>query len=538
MNHEKLSSPTERKLIFDDDAEDNDQVKQFKEEYQKLEASIKEKSRKKSRLNAAVRDLNSKLESMKKANKIQKIQQNEIEKSLRIRRKKFEENNSSYEKAKDQYIASSKKAERVKTIIEKIKTELQKAKILIESEESKLREIRPCVVDYGLLQTNIQLMKQRIDNKREILKQRNIDFSEAQQKMQQLVSDEQKYINSKNTLEENLDDLDARRHQTQQILTDPIDNLDYEESIVADAERDANETEQRHNQIQSDDGQQIIDKILEEIVALEKDNSVRREGLESKQKQLDAFKESYAKNPIVSPMPSKSPEIKYKSQPLSIAEAQEQVEKLSAQLEAKLQSVEDEERAIDDLVKNNILKRKEIDEKYKAKLEKLNQLQTLKNTTEALIFSVSELMAKNDHLVEISDRNQKSIDEINHRNANAERDRNTNNKFSLELQKLRQGLKDKEEERRAMDEMLAELKKQIEQSEKDYTQLEASLKMKEEEAAKIEENMKEITSKLENANQRAAEQKKLLDEFIEAHPYINRDPNDMIGQLAQLVSAA
>lgn len=533
-----MISPTERKLVFASDNDDDDQVNKFKEEYEKIEASIKEKSRKKSRLNASVRDLQAKLENLKKMNKIQKAQQLEIEKSLRLRKKKFDEDNSSLERAKDQYISSSKKAERVKNIIEKIKAELQKAKILIENEESKLREIRPCVIDYGLLQTNIQLMKQRIDNKKEILKQRNLDFAEAQQKMQQLTSDEQKLSNSRHNLEESLDDLDARRLQTQQILTDPIDNLDYEESIVADAERDANETEQRHNQIQVDDGQQIMEKILEEIIALEQDNDMRREGLDARQKQLDAFKEEYLKNPIVSPQPSKSPEIKYSRQTLSITEAQEQVEKLSAQLEAKLQSVEDEERAIDDLVKNNILKRKEIDDKYRVKLEKLNQLQTMKNTLEALMLSISELMEKNDQLMQKSDKNQKMIDEINHRNANAERDRNKNNSVALYLQKLRQGLKDKEEEKRARDEMLEVLRAQIKEGEEEFAKLEANLKLKEQEAQKVEEQMKDVTAKLENANARAAEQKRLLDEFIESHPYINRDPNDMIGQLAQLVAGA
>ena len=289
---ERKRDPRKRNAENDSfDSNIEDPVKLFKEENEKLEQLIKEKTKQKSRLNAAIRETAIKVDSLRKNVKVLQAKQNSRELELKERKKTLATTSIEFDKAKDAYNSAQKKSERVKSVIDKIKTELQKAKILIENEESKLREIRPSVIDYRLLETNIEYFKQRIESKKAMLKQKNEDYATAKQTLQDLQKEEQKLTDLKINLEESLEDLDARRIQTQQILTEPIDNLSYEEEIVADAENDVKEIESRHNLIQTE-GIQISPEIIDEITSLEQENEVRREGLETKKKQLEQMKQN------------------------------------------------------------------------------------------------------------------------------------------------------------------------------------------------------------------------------------------------------
>ena len=214
------------------------------------------------------------------------------------------------------------------------------------------------------------------------------------------------------------------------------------------------------------------------------------------------------------------------------------MDNISKQLNEKLKKVDEAEQATDDLEKSNFAKRKEIEESWGKKAEKMKGLIQQKNILESLMMNIGEISAQNDHLNEDSARNHNRIDELIHRNSNAQRDKNKNNSVALALQKMREALKEKEKENQKMDETLESMRQANKKLEAECADLEESMKSQEEKILKLEDEAKQLDISVHAATERSNAQKKLLDEFIAAHPYIQQDPNDMMNQLTKIVQAA
>lgn len=511
-------------------------IKIFREEYEKLEEVIKDKAKQKSKISRQIREICLEIDQHKRTLSSRQAKVSEKEKLLRTRQSNVTDVGLDQTSEKAAYEKAQQRQATLRGKIDKMRKELEKARILIENEDAKLREIRPSLVDYHLIETNINYISQRVESRKKILNQKMEEWNAAKQQLKQLSKDEQELSAQKVMLENKFDEFEDRRAETLRVLSEPIDNLQYEEQIVADAEKDAEETEKRQLNFQNEDGYLKNQQILEEIAEQERANEQRRLSLEQRKQIVEAETKNYQKVALASPTKSPDTPRKINAEQLKTESARELMEKITRELNEKLAKVSKEEEEIDKIEQKYQSERKQIEGEYRGKKEQMKLLSDQIRRLETLMINISELNSQIDDLENESLDNQSKIGQLKRRNKNAERDKSRNAEFRSKIDEIRKGISDKENARQQMDLQIEEMRRTIPKHEEEIEQIRQELTKQSEAAEIVRAQVKEAASKVESITAQIEEQQAALSKFLEEHPTTANDQNTMSALLQLAVN--
>lgn len=504
---------------------------QFSQDYQRIEAKIRDYQEKKDELSKIVHDQTLQYDISKRQHQARVAVFNERLNSVTQRKKDMKNLKTDLAHAESAYKEANESNNKVSEEVTQLKDSLES--IYKEIAESLTKAYEKDLND------NSNLFQKRIlssiETLKKVIQNRNIHmmkieelYSTATQKLSQIQKVGKQLNRKKQKLIEKESQIDSRRLQTLQIMAEPIDSLIYEEEVAKEAERDAQSAEKRisadqklYSQITPQSEEEYSQEVSE-IAQIENDNSKRKVILAKKKEYVAELKKSVSKSqnsPSSEKSPKKiSPRKKVVSPTQNNNEMHSVVEQISQRLQKKQKELDEEERAIDELSAKNALWRKNKTKEWEDKIKKMEELSKQFHEIQSLLLSISEIKEQIDEKKQTSMDLESKIAQIKRKMDNVERDKNFNNNNNKNLQSIRKRYEEHKLEIEQNSQRIEEMRENVNELEKDVKDAEERYRKEEINTIKLEESVKKLEEKIASIVNKVHTEENQLDDLLKKIP--------------------
>ena len=498
----------------------SNKVDQFSREYQRLEDSIKIYQEKKDKLSKLIREQELQFDIEKRKYLSHAAIFNEKISAARTRKKNISSQLPDFDSASREnnlaQLRNSKLLNEVDTLKKQLVVVYQKiADTLSQTFDSNVESEIP------KLNSNISKLKKMIEQRNAQKLNNQQTYSSLQKNYEDIQKKEEEYNNLKNEINEKENQIDNRRIRALQIMAEPIDSLTYEEDMTKEAEKDANNAEERFSNKATINDIDFSNE-LENVTQLESENTKRKAIITKKRISIAELKNSIKNinkldNIITKNENKKDRKIEIKDD-IQTQDMHELVEQISLRLQKKQKEVDEEERKIDQLSAQNALLRKQKTYEWEQQMKKIEELNQNYHEIETLLLHISEVTEQNDEEKQTLSELETKIAQLKRRIENALRDQKSNSTNSQRLQMLREKYENRKKEVEENDKRIEEMKESYEELQNFVKDAEKGLKERESEVIKLEDQIKTIEVRVSETVQKLHDEESKLDDLLKKLP--------------------
>jgi chromosome segregation ATPase len=362
-------------------------------------------------------------------------------------------------------------------------------------------------------QDSITTLAQNVLEKAKRAKAAEAEIRQAKDEMGQMTTEESRLKDQKRECEARLAAVEAQRAKYEDVLAEPIDKLEFEESITIELETDGKRLEERLSSSPVVDTQ-VDDAGIAQLVA---SNGERKRALEQRRRVVDASKRSFKRMRSPS-VPQRRSMTKREALAIDKKKMQEEIEKRTAALERKQKEIQQMESEIDTLVaeiaKTRAASVREFGNKAKILEGLVKQQAEIDELMHVLQKESEELDADTEKLTVT----RAAIAHMKRASDNNERDRAACAKSGSFLEKLRRQIREKKAQIQSREDEFRARQEQVGKLGKSLAAVEAENALEEERVQALERANKALEEVVQKATQESHEERELLDQLVKKIP--------------------